>query len=109
VLLIVGALTNRKRKDDKDSEYYLESEEDERDKRKNGQVWKIITIIVGVLTPIVWLILDNLNQPMAWINKWTLYVGIVFIVHIAALIIYRVRRDKGQEDREYRYEDTPAQ
>jgi hypothetical protein len=34
---------------------------------------------------------------MAWINQYTIVVGIVFIVHIALMIVYNVR--KGRKDK----------
>jgi amino acid transporter len=87
VLLVVGVFM-RRREDDYEDE----------DRRRHGKILKTFTIIVGILTPIVWLILDNLNQPMVWINNWTVFVGITFIVHIALLVVYKLR--KGNEEKE---------
>jgi membrane protein implicated in regulation of membrane protease activity len=98
IVLIVRALVKRRRKDDEDmTEEELHEEEADEKYRKRGKTLRMLAIITGVLTPIVWLIFDNLNQPMAWINRWTIIVAFVFIVHIAILIAYRVR--KGRRDR----------
>jgi preprotein translocase subunit SecG len=38
---------------------------------------------------------------MAWINKWTIIVGIVFLVHIILLLVYKIRsREKDDENEE---------
>jgi uncharacterized repeat protein (TIGR02543 family) len=59
-----------------------------RRENKNG-ILQIIAIAVGILTPIVWLLLDNLSQPMVFINKWTILVAIIFAVHLILTIAYK--------------------
>jgi uncharacterized repeat protein (TIGR02543 family) len=98
VLLAIGAFFRRRQRDEDDH-----TEQDNDKQRKRGKILKVLTIVVGILTPIVWLILDNLNQPMVWINKWTLIVAIFFIVHIALLLVYKIRsgrKNQGEEDYE---------
>jgi preprotein translocase subunit SecG len=51
--------------------------------------------------------LDNLNQPMVWINRWTIFVGIVFIAHIVMLMIYKHRNGKNVRN-EYRRDEQYA-
>jgi uncharacterized repeat protein (TIGR02543 family) len=103
VLLIIWTVFKRK---DKDAHREVYTEEGYEAKRKsNAAILRALTIIVGVLTPVVWLILDNINLPMAWINKWTLYVGIVFIVQIALLIVYKVRNNHNVNDGEAAYDN----
>ncbi|MDR0854456.1 MAG: InlB B-repeat-containing protein, partial [Clostridiales Family XIII bacterium] len=96
VLLVVGIFMRRR--DDDDEDERLDEDREEEDRRRRGKILKTLTIIVGIMTPIVWLVLDNLNQPMVWINNWTVFVGITFIVHIALLIAYKFR--KGNEEQE---------
>jgi hypothetical protein len=104
ILLIVGAIARKRREDNEDEltgyarDGGVRDEEEER--RRRGKMLKVATIILGILTPIVWLILDDLSLPMAWINKWTLFVGIVFILHIVVLVVYKVRKHEYAEDEE---------
>jgi uncharacterized repeat protein (TIGR02543 family) len=110
VLLILWVVIRRRGRDDEhDRDTYSEEryaderyaeESGETVKKKNASILRALTVIVGVLTPIVWLILDDLNQPMVWINKWTLYVGIVFIVHIVLLLVYKSRNNRKVRDSE---------
>jgi preprotein translocase subunit SecG len=99
VLLVVRRLTQRRKEDQSEANMAFADEEEERLKR--GKVLRILTVIVGVLTPIVWLILDDLRLPMAWINRWTIIVAIFFIVHLVLLIVYKVRRRKRDEENYY--------
>jgi amino acid transporter len=101
ILLFVGLFRRRKNKyeDDKEIEVYGENTEDEKEKRRKANICRLLTMIAGILTPIIWLILDNLNQPMAWINKWTPYVAFIFIVHIVLLIVFKYRsRNRDRDD-----------
>jgi Ca2+/Na+ antiporter len=67
------------------------SEEDDDEKERNAYIARTLTIIFGILTPIVFLILDDMRLPMVWINKWTPYVGLVFLIHIALFLFYKFR------------------
>ncbi|MDR0817931.1 MAG: InlB B-repeat-containing protein, partial [Clostridiales Family XIII bacterium] len=91
VLLIVSAATGRNRRED---EYHQNQYED--GQRKQGRVLKVLAIIAGILTPVIWLLLEDLSQPIIWINKWTLFVGVVFIIHIAMFTLYKVRSNKNR-------------
>jgi preprotein translocase subunit SecG len=100
VLLILWAVIRRRGRDDEHDRDTYADENEETVKKKNAGILRALTVIAGVLTPIVWLILDDLNQPMVWINKWTLFVGIVFIVHIVLLLVYKSRNNRKVRDSE---------
>ncbi|MDR1953524.1 MAG: prealbumin-like fold domain-containing protein [Clostridiales Family XIII bacterium] len=86
----------RRRMDEDEGKY----ERDERDERmRKGWLLRIFTAVTGLLVGIVFLIVDDLSLPMDWINRWTIYVGIVFIVHILLLAIY-LYRHRAEEDEE---------
>ncbi|MDR0853563.1 MAG: InlB B-repeat-containing protein [Clostridiales Family XIII bacterium] len=100
LILIIWRLVRRRAEDDEMEDYEgYDPEEDEMEKR-NAFIARLLTIIFGILTPIVFLILDDMRLPMVWINKWTPYVGIVFIIHIALLLFYKLRNKEGEESRE---------
>ncbi|GHU62028.1 hypothetical protein AGMMS49983_02780 [Clostridia bacterium] len=98
VLLTIAAATQRRRNGEIES--YNGEEEEKR--RRRGRMIRVLAIVAGVLTLIVWLILDDLTLPMVWVNKWTILVAIVFIVHLLLTVIYKVRKgqEKGYEEDE---------
>jgi hypothetical protein len=54
-----------------------------------------------VLTPVVWLFVDDLSTPMVWINKWTLAVGICFLLHLVLTVLHTLtgrRRQNADKD-----------
>jgi hypothetical protein len=93
VRMIVKAIRRRRRREVDEQAGEREYER----RKKKGRTLRTLVIILGVLTPPVWLFFDDLRQPMVWINKWTLYVGLLFLAHLALTIIYESRQ-KGRED-----------
>ena len=65
--------------------------------RKKGRLLKALAIIAGVLTPIVWLILDWPLRHMVWFNYSTLWVAIMFLATMALTLAFNLRK-KGPED-----------
>jgi fimbrial isopeptide formation D2 family protein/uncharacterized repeat protein (TIGR02543 family) len=59
---------------------------------RRSLVFRIAATIMGILVPIIWLILDDLNTPMVWINKWTIVVAIAFIIFLILWIIFMLTR-----------------
>ncbi|GHU63722.1 hypothetical protein AGMMS49983_07820 [Clostridia bacterium] len=93
LVLFLQKANRRRQRDDADRR---EGDED-RQKRRNTIV-TVCAAIIGILTPVVWLLLDDLRQPMAWVNQWTLFVGILFIVHIILRIVCGRRREWADEE-----------
>jgi amino acid transporter len=87
-VLLLSGLAGR-RKDD---------ERDEQSGSKRFLPLKILALVAGVGTLVVWLLLDNLSQPMVWINAWTIFVAIMFVVHVVILAAYLVIRRRADAD-----------
>ncbi|MDR3305677.1 MAG: InlB B-repeat-containing protein [Clostridiales Family XIII bacterium] len=90
VLLAVGALLRGRNKDEESEARAGERGEKEKGRRR-GRLLKLLAGIVGILTLIVWLILDDTSLPMAWINRYTLIVAVFFLVHLVLFAAYKVR------------------
>jgi hypothetical protein len=89
IVLIVRWIARRRNEEEDEDEN--DDEEEEEKTYRNAYIARTLTIIFGILTPIVFLILDDMRLPMVWINKWTPYVGLVFLIHIALFIVYKLR------------------
>jgi uncharacterized repeat protein (TIGR02543 family) len=86
-------------------EYYAEfgiSYEDQAEERsrKLRRFSLVLSILAGILTPIVWLYLDDLTQPMVFINRWTIVVACFFIVNAVFHIVHRRETRKEDEEEE---------
>jgi uncharacterized repeat protein (TIGR02543 family) len=100
IFLICGAVVKRRRERD------AESFTDEESQRYRGNILRLLSVAAGILTVVVWLVIENLNAPVSWVNQWTLPVTILFVVHIVLFASYKVRVAKTGNDvneRDYRY------
>jgi hypothetical protein len=92
-MLIICRLVRRRINDD-------ENDDGHEKERRNAFIARTLTVFFGILTPIVFLILDDMRLPMVWINKWTPYVALAFIIHIILLIIYKHRNNREEDSNE---------
>jgi hypothetical protein len=53
-----------------------------------------VTITVGVLTLILWFMVDNLSRPMVWANRYTVYVACYFVAHLVLYSVYKTAYNK---------------
>jgi len=59
--------------------------------KQRGVLLRILTIIFGVITLLVWLYFDNFNLGMVWINSYTVWVGILLAVTLVLCGITNAR------------------
>jgi hypothetical protein len=55
---------------------------------------KVLASAAGLLTPIIWLVMDNLTQPLVWVNAWTVFVAGMFVAHVIVLAAYVFMKHK---------------
>jgi hypothetical protein len=66
--------------------------------KHKGGTFRLLTIIFGVVTLFIWLLLDDYYLGIAWINKYTLFVGILFFITIDLFMIARSRERRSIDD-----------
>jgi hypothetical protein len=84
IFLGLGAVLGRRRKSD-----HEEYEGNAKTRALIASIARIFTIVAGVGTIALWLLLDDLSKPIVFVTGWTLYVGIMFVAQVAFLIVYR--------------------
>ena len=62
--------------------------------KRRGIILRVLTIVVGVITLVTWLMLDDFTLGMVWINNHTITVGIMFAVTVALCILTNIRDKK---------------
>jgi membrane protein implicated in regulation of membrane protease activity len=86
-----------------------EAEEEMKRKWRRRTLTLILMCAAGLLTGILFLILDNMRLPMAWINTWTPLIALVFIIHVIMTFMHkRTMRKEDEENTETMHEDAPA-
>jgi amino acid transporter len=105
-VVLLSTLLRRRRDDEGQSERFTDEEgrDDSERTRRRSLLLKVLATIAGILTPIVWLILDDLTLPMAWINRWTIFVAFLFIVEAVLIVAYVIttRRNARESDEDER-------
>jgi hypothetical protein len=97
VLLSVEAVAGRKNAlNQKNVGTYYEQEETKKI-QKQRVLLRYLAIIIGFLTLAVWLISDDPLLPMAWINRWTILVVVIFIVHVALFVEIKLQSRNDAE------------
>jgi uncharacterized repeat protein (TIGR01451 family) len=69
------------------AELFVQDHTEDRPQRRRRLLLLFVAMsIAGILVGVIWLLLDNLAQPMVWVNRWTIIVGIVFVIYVALTI-----------------------
>lgn len=87
LLLIVMYIINKAKEDD-------DSEEKE---YKNKGIKRIISVIIGVISIIIFFLTENINLPMGWVDQWTILMIIILIINIIMAFLSR-RKEKEKEE-----------
>jgi hypothetical protein len=95
IVLLLTSLFGR----NKTEQDYLD--DDEELPAKRFLPLKIIAVAAGVLTPVTWLLFDQLSGPMVWVNAWTAFVIAIFAAHIIVLTLYVVLRRKVTDSSDF--------
>ncbi|MDR0886297.1 MAG: hypothetical protein LBN22_08090 [Clostridiales Family XIII bacterium] len=63
--------------------------------KKNRKLLGIASGILAFLTPIIWLLVDDLNLKMVWINNHTIYVACIFVLYVVSIILFLTLKKKS--------------
>lgn len=94
VAVFVSMFAKRKSEDD----CAEENEEQQEDAAHNRRrIVKTLAVVAGLLVGVVFLVLDNLNNPVVLVNKWTPWIGLVFAAHIVLVLVQAFHRKNNEE------------
>lgn len=92
-VLIVMYIINKAREEDEDED------ESEKKEYKNRGFRRIISVIVGIISVIIFFLTENTNLPMEWVDKWTILMIIILIINIIiAFLSRRVEKEEEEEE-----------
>ena len=81
---------------------------DEEKLSKTALILRLLAIIIGIVSIIIFLITEDMSLPMVIIDKWTLLMLILLLVNLIAAL-YSFRLDEPHEKDAEDEEDTSAQ
>ena len=95
-VVVFATLPARKRKESD------ENGEEAAPRKQRSKLLKALTIVLGLLAGLLFLLLDDMSLPMALVNQWALWVAVPFILSLAVLVaqvfIKRKAGGDGQND-----------
>jgi hypothetical protein len=93
-VLVIGKITSKNRKIDRYNDILPE-------RKKLSGLMSTFAIVVGVITALLWYLLDDLSLRMVMFNRYTIFIFAVFAVQAAFVILSRTVRKgehKGEKD-----------
>ncbi|MDR3305631.1 MAG: hypothetical protein LBS85_06380 [Clostridiales Family XIII bacterium] len=67
-------------------------------RQKNSFILAVLTCAFGVLTFLIWLVLDDRSLPMVWFNRYTDLVFVFFLLNIVLFIARRTAIHKIEQE-----------
>jgi hypothetical protein len=80
----------------RENERLLELGEEAR--KLSGGMWKALAIGCGAATPVIWLLLDNLRNPVALINANTKWVAVAVLMHLIGASVYLIGKNRERRE-----------
>ncbi len=103
-IVLFVTMFKRNKKAEEQPEEYVENDEVKRNP-KSGLGWRVLAILCGILSPIVFLLTENILLPMIFVDRWTIVMVIILIVQLAGMALLRHARNKEEDDEQT---ETPA-
>lgn len=108
ILTILSAIilffSKRKREEEDDEEDMKEQQStnnEEQEELQKRRLWvRIVSIAIALISIIVFILTENVFNPMILVDSWTLTMVIILVVQIITFIIGRKWKDVEQEEEE---------
>lgn len=84
-------------------EYYEEHplvDDDQQQTKQRSGLLRLLAVVAGLLLPLLFILLENLGLPMVFINRYTMWFVIVFLLHLGlagAFMFYNKRQQPEEE------------
>jgi flagellar basal body-associated protein FliL len=95
ILLLISLL--KRKKDEEEEENKEASADDEDEKRKKQRVLvKVLGIVPAVVSVIAFILTENMNNPMRWVDRFTLLMIILLVIEIL-MACFSSKKEKKKE------------
>lgn len=71
-------------------------EEDDEDESKVRRLWKWLGVLAGLLTPVLFLLFEDLRLPMTIVNRLTVVFALMTLIQLVTVAIYRAVKKQYQ-------------
>ncbi|MCL2135657.1 MAG: InlB B-repeat-containing protein, partial [Candidatus Bathyarchaeota archaeon] len=92
VLILIVVLVMRKKKNEQNNKPAAKNQSDTKYVSQYSAIWLCVTIVLGILGIIVFLLTEDMNLTMALVDNWSIVNAIIFIVEIIAIVLIFKRK-----------------
>ncbi len=104
IVLLITYFTNKKEDEDEDEENKkaasVRDEDEEESKLKRKGIFRLFSIIPMIAAIILFILTQDLTQPMIWIDRWTIVFAIITLIQLITMILSRKKRVDEDDDNE---------
>ena len=88
--------------DDKDDEEEMATTTDEQEEtpKKRGMFTRILSVLLALGSVIFFILTEDMSLPMAWVDKWTIWMLVIGVAQIVVFFVGRKWKDDEEETEE---------
>lgn len=75
--------------------------EDGEPEKKRGLIWRMLAVLAGVAAPVVFLVFENLRNPMVIVNRLTAWMVLILIVQMVAMLLLKLAGYRQADEEAY--------
>ena len=107
VLLFIFLFTRNKKRNETEEErmHRMANEaargEDPQDNvrnKKSGLLWRILSIVAGIAAPIVFLLTEDIRNPMVFVDMWSVLMVLILVVQVVTMLLLKRARNQEEEE-----------
>ena len=98
IVLLVSK--HRKEVDSEDEERQMRIDRGEEDPQQvsRSRIYKVISVITAIVSVIVFVLTEDMRQPMILIDRWTLLMVIFLLINVVTLFLGRKWHEEDEEE-----------
>ena len=77
--------------------YNKNEKENEDGTQKRSKVWKIVAVIDALLSIVVFVLTENMKQPMVLVDKWTMLMILFTLISIVSFAFGRKYHEEDEK------------
>lgn len=99
VLLIVGYILGKSHRQSEDESQAAQDREEDSNTLKRKGIWRLLSLVPGIGSIAVFLLTENMRDPMVFTDRWTLLMVLIAAVQlIISVLCIKRRKDDDEKD-----------
>ncbi|MDR3053261.1 MAG: hypothetical protein LBU48_05325, partial [Coriobacteriales bacterium] len=88
--LIISLATGKRRSNE-------QTGQSDQENKKNGHLWRVLGIVFGVASPVVFALTENIMLKMIIVDQWTILMAVITVLQVTTMIVLRKVRHSRNE------------